>query len=100
MANRWDSVVGTAEYNENLGRIQEIAHDYGYMLNPDVERLRKVIGLMTMNNTEFGKYYCPCKQNHPLNPQKDTVCPCPEVHDEIHKEGHCFCRLFYRMKGE
>ena len=96
MANKWDTVVGTTEYAENLARINKIAQDNGYVLNPDEDRLRKVIGLMTMNNTEFGKHYCPCKQNHPLNPHKDTPCPCPEMKNEIFKDGHCFCRLFYR----
>ena len=26
---------------------------------------------------EFGKYYCPCKQSHPPDPEKDVLCPCP-----------------------
>jgi len=100
MGNKWDSVVGTTEYNKNLVRISKIAKEHGFVLNPDQERLRKVIGLMTMNKNEFGKYYCPCKQKHPLNPQEDPLCPCPEMDDEISREGHCFCKLFYRLKGE
>ena len=58
MANKWDSVVGTTEYNENLARVNKIAQHNGCVLNPDQERLRKVVGLMTMNKKEFGKYYC------------------------------------------
>ncbi|UCG30697.1 MAG: ferredoxin:thioredoxin reductase [candidate division WOR-3 bacterium] len=99
MRSRWDSVAGTTEYNKNLARIVKMAQDNGYVLNPDVERLRKVIGLMTMNKMEFGNYYCPCKHIHPLNPRSDTLCPCPEMNDEIHKDGHCFCKLFYKVKG-
>ena len=98
MANKWDVVVGTQEYNENLSRIKKIAEQRDYVLNPDQERVRKVVGLMTMNNNEFGKYYCPCKQSHPLNHEKDVLCPCPEIADEIMKDGHCFCRLFYGKK--
>lgn len=95
MGNKWDSVIGTTEYNKNLVRINKIAQEHGFVLNPDQERLRKVIGLMTMNKIEFGKYYCPCKQTHPLDPKKDPLCPCPEMKDEIAKDNRCFCKLFY-----
>lgn len=98
MANKWDTVVGTPEYDRNLSRVREIAAQHGYLLNPDEERIRKVVGLMTMNHSEFGKYYCPCKQNHPLEPVKDVLCPCPEIQEEIAKDGHCFCKLFYQKK--
>ncbi|MBE0432609.1 ferredoxin:thioredoxin reductase [candidate division WOR-3 bacterium] len=98
MANKWDAIVGTPEYNENLARIRKIAGQQGHLLNPDEERIRKVVGLMTMNNNEFGKYYCPCKQNHPLDPAKDVLCPCPGMEEEIAKDGHCFCKLFYQKK--
>jgi len=98
MANKWDTVVGTQGYNENLSRIKKIAEQRNYVLNPDQERVRKVVGLMTMNNNDFGEYYCPCKQSHPLNPEKDMLCPCPEITDEMMKDGHCFCRLFYKKK--
>ena len=70
MGNSWDPVVGTEEYNKNLARIEKIAQEKGFILNPDDERLKKVVGLMTMNQNEFGKYYCPCKQSHPLDPGK------------------------------
>jgi ferredoxin-thioredoxin reductase catalytic subunit len=98
MANSWDPVVGTTEYNENLARIEKIAREKGYILNPDEERLKKVVGLMTMNSNEFGKYYCPCKQSHPLDPTKDVLCPCPPLADEVQGDGHCFCKLFYRKE--
>lgn len=96
MANKWDPVVGTKEYNDNLSRIRGIAQENGHVLNPDQDRLQKVVGLMTMNKSEFGKYYCPCKQSHPLVPGKDVICPCPPLADEVQKDGHCFCKLFYK----
>jgi ferredoxin-thioredoxin reductase catalytic subunit len=81
-------------YEVNLERIQSIADEAGYVLNPDEERVKKVMGLMTRNHLEFGAYYCPCKQSHPLNPDQDILCPCPTLEEEVAKEGHCFCRLF------
>jgi ferredoxin-thioredoxin reductase catalytic subunit len=98
MANKWVSVVGTKEYNENLSRINRIAQGSNYVLNPDQERLQKVVGLMTMNHNEFSKYYCPCKQSHPLDPQKDVLCPCAPLAAEVRKDGHCFCKLFFQKR--
>ena len=98
MGNKWKPIVGTKEYNENLSRVTKIARKSGYVLNPDQERLQKVVGLMTMNQNEFGKYYCPCKQSHPLNPEKDLLCPCLPLADEVQKDGHCFCKLFFQKR--
>ena len=96
MSNPWDNVVGTDEYNANYKRIEELAKSNNYELNSDDDRIKKVIGLMTMNSNGFGKYYCPCKQSHPLYPDNDVICPCPELRDEVTKDGHCFCKLFFR----
>jgi ferredoxin-thioredoxin reductase catalytic chain len=96
MSNPWDDVIGTDKYNENNKRVEELAVSHGFRLNPDKERVKKVLGLMTMNFNEFGKYYCPCKQSHPLDPDKDVLCPCSGINDEVTKDGHCFCKLFYR----
>lgn len=83
-------------YRANRDRLREFADRSGFVFNADAERVNKVIGLMTRNLKEFGRYFCPCKQSHPLDPAKDTLCPCPEIGGEIAAEGHCFCRLFYR----
>jgi ferredoxin-thioredoxin reductase catalytic subunit len=96
MANTWDKVVDTKEYNDNLERVKKIANSKNCILNPDQARLEKVVGLMTMNSQQFGKYYCPCKQNHPLDQTKDVLCPCSELEQEVAKDGNCFCRLFLK----
>jgi ferredoxin-thioredoxin reductase catalytic chain len=83
-------------YAANHERLKAFADREGYDFNADAERVNKVIGLMTRNLEDFGSYYCPCKQSHPLEPDKDVLCPCPEAAREIAEEGHCFCRLFYK----
>jgi len=84
------------EYQKNLLRVTELAEEHGYRLNSDAARVEKVVGLMTKNFMEYKKYYCPCKQSHPLDPEKDTLCPCDPWKEEIEKDSHCFCRLFYK----
>jgi ferredoxin-thioredoxin reductase catalytic subunit len=81
-------------YGANRERLRDIGERKGLIFNSDAERVNKVIGLMTRNLKDFGRYFCPCKQSHPLDPAKDTLCPCAEIDEEIAAEGHCFCRLF------
>ena len=96
MFSSWDMVVGTKAYEENLERLKNIADSKGYRLNPDGERVKKVVGLMTRNYDETKQNFCPCKQSHPLDIKNDTTCPCPDLDAEVAKEGNCFCRLFFK----
>ena len=91
--NQW--TPHTEEYQALLQDVKRLAGQNGYIINPDLERVEKVVGLMTENLVTAGKRYCPCKQSHPLDPQTDVTCPCPPWKGEIRKDGHCFCRLFY-----
>jgi len=91
--NPWTTHL--AEHEAAFQRVKAIAEQHGYVLNPDAERVMKVVGLMTENRVNAGRYFCPCKQTHPLDTVKDTVCPCPSWREEIEKDGHCFCKLFY-----
>lgn len=88
-------MVGTEEYRKTLARAEKIALKTGYSLNTDTDRLEKVIGLMTMNKSACGKYFCPCKQSHPLDRENDVICPCPELSAEIDAEDSCFCKLYF-----
>lgn len=84
----------------NIERARAVGAAFGYILNPDIERALKVSNLLARNFAEFGKYYCPCKQSHPLDPAKDVLCPCSTLKEEVDKEGHCFCRLYFRPGAE
>lgn len=95
--NQWTTHL--VEYEGLLEQLRQTAEGNGHTLNPDQERVEKVVGLMTENLVAAGRRFCPCKQTHPLDPDKDVVCPCPTWKAEIEKDGHCFCRLFYRKVG-
>jgi ferredoxin-thioredoxin reductase catalytic subunit len=83
----------------NIERARRVADRLGLVLNPDLERALKVANLLARNFAEAGKYFCPCKQSHPLDPARDTVCPCPTLTEEVAADGHCFCRLFYTAEA-
>jgi ferredoxin-thioredoxin reductase catalytic subunit len=82
-------------YQENYRRLIKIAQSKGYILNSNPERVNKVIGLMSQNFREYGKYLCPCKQNDPDNTGNNPLCPCPEIDQEISENGCCYCKLFF-----
>lgn len=88
------------EYGLLLAALTRLAQDHGYVLNPEPSRVEKVVGLMTDNLAATGRKFCPCKQSHPLDPTKDVICPCPEWQADIERNGHCFCRLFFKPGGE
>jgi ferredoxin-thioredoxin reductase catalytic subunit len=93
--NQW--TTHRVEYENLLGHLRRLAESNGYTLNPDHERVEKVVGLMTENLVAAGQRFCPCKQTHPLDRDMDITCPCPTWKTEIEKDGHCFCRLFYKQ---
>ncbi len=83
-------------YENNLKRLKDIAAQHGLTLNPDSERIRKGVALMAANFDAVAEWICPCKQQHkPPRKGMDATCPCPEWIDDIRRDGHCFCRLFF-----
>lgn len=84
----------TDQNAKNRQRLEKIAKKKGYILNPNEHWVTEIITLMTNNYDKQGKYICPCKQQFPPDPDKDVVCPCPTIDQEVDKNGFCHCRLF------
>jgi ferredoxin-thioredoxin reductase catalytic subunit len=82
-------------FDENLERIKKIAVARKLVLNPDEEKIQKVIGQMTENYNRYGYNFCPFKQQNkiPLKGE-DVICPCSELDEEIEETGECSCQLF------
>lgn len=84
----------------NIERARKVGVKRGYVLNSDTKRVRKIANLLVQNEEQFGKYYCPCKQSHPLDPAKDPVCPCEGLDEEVARDGHCHCWLLFKKPAE
>lgn len=80
---------------ETLDFLQSVADRLGYVLNPEEKALHRTASAMAGNHEKYGKRYCPCKQHHPVDPGSDPICPCPEFKDEIKRDGHCECHIFF-----
>lgn len=82
---------------EILKSSKSYAESKGFKLNPDEKMLGLVIKGLASNKKEKGEFYCPCRAITG-NREEDlkNVCPCAFHLEEIEKDGHCKCRLFYR----
>lgn len=86
--------------DRNMKRLKALAADHGLVLNPDGKRVDKVAGLMAKNFDLVGEWVCPCKQTRrPPEKGADQLCPCDEWLEEIERDGHCCCRVFYRASA-
>ena len=86
----------TAEEKEIRAWAEEYARKNGWILNPDAKVLVTVIRDLARNRKKFGERYCPCRIRSG-DPEKDKalVCPCVYHQEEVEKEGHCHCNLFF-----
>lgn len=73
------------------------AESKGFALNPDEGILSAVIKALAKNQEEKGKPYCPCRAlTGSEEEDAKNVCPCAFHLEEIEKDGHCKCRLFFK----
>lgn len=85
---------------EILSTSQEYAKKRGFSLNESKKILGAVIKGLAKNREKYGKAYCPCRAiTGNSEEDKKNICPCIYHLDEIKKDGHCKCQLFFGSKG-
>jgi len=90
------------ELKENIrNSVKRYANKKGYILNPDEEIFESVIEGLAQNRLKYGKRYCPCRIITG-DPKKDkaNICPCVYHEEEIERDGHCHCMLYYAKETE
>jgi len=80
---------------KTLSYLKAVADKLGYVLNPNDKALSQTASYMAANKQTYGRRFCPCKQHYPVDQSVDPVCPCPEFQDEIIRDGHCECHIFF-----
>ncbi|BDC35881.1 MAG: ferredoxin:thioredoxin reductase [Candidatus Methanoliparum thermophilum] len=79
--------------------IERYAQKKGYVLNPDKETLETLINGLAHNKIKYGRRYCPCRiVTGDATEDKKNICPCVYHEEEIKRDGHCHCMLFYDKK--
>jgi ferredoxin-thioredoxin reductase catalytic subunit len=80
---------------------QRYAEKNGWVLNPNSEELATTLRGLVTNRARFGRLYCPCRlRSGDPKEDKKIICPGISHQDEIEKEGHCHCRLFFRADAD
>jgi ferredoxin-thioredoxin reductase catalytic subunit len=64
-------------------------HDYRLS-----KQANAVINSLEERKKKYGEYFCPCRVVKVGQSNRDIICPCIYVHDDIKKTGHCHCKLF------
>jgi ferredoxin-thioredoxin reductase catalytic subunit len=66
-----------------------------YVLNSDPVTVEHVTTGLARNLVVHGRWYCPCREVLG-DPHKDrsNICPCPQHHADIARDGVCECGLF------
>jgi thioredoxin len=79
---------------EDLGNY---AQKNGFRLNPDRKALEILVAGLLANEKKYGNRYCPCRRiTGDKEEDKTKICPCQWHKEEIERDGHCFCGLFYK----
>ncbi len=84
---------------ELLSHLQEIAEKEGIMLNPDENALNSLLDALMRNKELKGEFYCPCRiPTGDKEEDKKIICPCIYHKEEVERDGHCHCFLFFRKE--
>jgi len=66
-----------------------------YRLNPDPVTVEHVMAGLARNLLRHGRWYCPCREvTGEAERDRGNVCPCPQHHDDIARDGVCECGIF------
>jgi len=80
-----------------LADSREHAEKEGFALNPDGQIVNVLMKSLARNEREKGKRYCPCRVLTGSREEDDKiVCPCAYHKEEVERDGHCKCRLFFK----
>jgi ferredoxin-thioredoxin reductase catalytic chain len=87
----------TTDEDEIRKWVEEFARKNGWVLNPDKKILDTVIRGLARNEKKFGERYCPCRlRSGDKDKDRVIICPCVYHKNEIAKDGHCHCQLYFR----
>ncbi len=83
-------------YGNILKFVRVYARAKGYALNPDPEKLDEIVLALAYNQRTYGYRFCPCRSlSGNFEEDKKKICPCVWHEEEIRRDGHCRCGLFW-----
>ena len=77
-------------------RLEEYVESSPYILNPNPDMVSFTIEGLARNELKYGFAYCTCKLRVGVEADKNIICPCASIGEEIAQWGQCDCGLFVR----
>ncbi len=77
-------------------RLERYALSSPYALNPKPHMVLFAIEGLARNEIKHGLPYCVCKVRTGTERDKQIICPCATISEEIEQWGQCDCGLFVR----
>lgn len=82
--------------NNLIKEYETYAKKKGFKLNPNKEVVRNIVKILLEKEEKLGSRYCPCRRlGEDQEKNKEIICPCVYHLEEIKKDGHCHCLLFF-----
>jgi ferredoxin-thioredoxin reductase catalytic subunit len=87
------------QLGEARARVERMVERYvgrgRYCLNPDPVTVEHVEAGLARNLVQYGHWYCPCRDvTGDAEQDRKNICPCPQHHDDIARDGVCECGIF------
>ncbi len=81
-----------------MNLLQKITENKDFMLNPDKEKVGKIVEGLLQNEKRFKLRLCPCRLRDGTRERDlQLLCPCKFKEDEAWKNlGRCTCNLFVK----
>lgn len=77
--------------------VKKFAKTRGYRVNPNWMMYTNLLLWLVESEESFGERYCPCfEPSDDISLNKDLVCPCKFIEQDIAEKGTCHCGLFGR----
>ena len=91
------SEVKEEEIKEIIKWYENYAKRNGFRLNPDRATVERLVKGLLANEKKYGARYCPCRRvTGNIEEDRPKICPCRWHREEIKRDGHCHCWLFFR----
>jgi len=91
------SDIDKKEIEEIIKRYEDYAKKSGFRLNPDRATVERLIRGLLANEKKYRARYCPCRRvTGNIEEDRLKICPCKWHREEIERDGHCHCWLFFR----
>jgi len=76
---------------------EDYAKRNGFKLNPNRKTVEKLMKALLANEEKYGARYCPCRNiTGDIEEDRPKICPCRWHKEEIERDGHCHCWLFFK----